>query len=64
MGDGIQIGRLYASWVAEEHYNGIGFDIGFMDIENDDGSIADSFSISIKISHFVFAIGVILKEYG
>ena len=64
MGDGIQIGCLYASWVAEEHYNGIGFDIGFMTIENDDGTIADSFSIIIKISHFAVAIGVILKEYG
>lgn len=62
--NGFRIGRLYGSYYAEQEHNCLGFEIGIIDVPNNDDSVtAHTFSIAVKISHFIFAIGWILKEY-
>lgn len=60
--DGFRIGNFYGSYYASEEFNGIGLEIGVIDVPNDEGATAHTFSIALKISHFVFAIGFILRE--
>lgn len=63
MGNGFKYGNLYGSWCMEESINIIGVDIGIMNIPNAYGDkVAKTFTIAIKISHFCFAIGYIIKE--
>ena len=64
MEDGFRLGNLYGSYYADETHSCIGLEIGFMDVPNYDDSVtAHTFSIAFKISHFIFAIGYILKEF-
>lgn len=60
--DGFRIWNFYGSYYASEEFNGIGLEIGVIDVPNDDGATAHTFSIVLKISHFLFAIGYILRE--
>lgn len=61
--DGFRIGSFYGSYSASESFSGIGFEMGMMDVPNNDDSVtAHTFSIAIKLSHFIFAIGFILRE--
>ncbi len=64
MGNGFRIGNLYGSYYADETHNTLGIEIGLIDVPNyDDTVIAHTFSLAIKISYFVFAIGYILEEF-
>ena len=61
--DGFRIRNFYGSYYASEEFNGIGLEMGIMDVPNNDDSVtAHTFSIAIKLSHFIFAIGFILRE--
>jgi hypothetical protein len=62
-GDGFRFGNLYGSYSANEEFNGIGFEIGFIEVPTlEEDARADTFSVAIKISHFIFAIGWIIEE--
>lgn len=62
-GDGFRWGNFYGSYSASEDFNGIGFELGIMDVPSvDNTKIARTFSIAIKISHFIFAVGWIFGE--
>ena len=62
--DGFRVGNFYGSWSANEEFNGLGFEIGVIDVPTIEGDkTAKTFSIALKISHFIFAIGYIFKEY-
>lgn len=63
MGNGFRWGNLYGSWWASNKFNGIGFEMGIIDIPTMDKSMAHTFSIAVKLSYFIFAIGYIFKEY-
>ena len=61
--DGFRLGNLYGSFSANEGFNGLGFEIGFIDVPTiEEDKIADTFTIAVKISHFIFAIGWVIKE--
>lgn len=63
MGDGFRFGDLYGSYSVNDDFNGLGFEIGFIDVPNmDEDKIAKTFSIAIKISNWIFAIGWIFSE--
>ena len=62
--DGFRLGNLYGSWSANEEFNGLGFEIGVIEVTTiEEDKRAITFSIALKISHFIFAIGYILKEF-
>lgn len=62
-GDGFRLGNFYGSYSANEEFNGLGFEIGFIEVPTlEEDKMADTFSIAIKISHFIFAIGWIIGE--
>lgn len=64
MCNGFRWGNFFGSYSAGDEYSVIGFEIGIMDVPSmDETRRAQTFSIAIKISHFIFAIGYILKEY-
>lgn len=64
MEDGFRIGNLFGSYSSDEEHNCIGFEIGIMEVPSlDEVARAKTFAIVFKLSHFVFAIGYILKEY-
>lgn len=64
MENGFRWGNFFGSYSAGDEYSVIGFEIGIMDVPSmDETCKAHTFSIAIKLSHFVFAIGYILKEY-
>ena len=61
--DGFRFGNLYGSYSANEEFNGLGFEIGIIEVPTIEGDkTATTFSVAIKISHFVFAVGYIFKE--
>lgn len=63
MENGFRFGNLYGSYYADETHSCIGFEIGIIDVPNYDDSVtAHTFSIAIKLSHFIFALGWILSE--
>lgn len=63
MGDGFRLGDLYGSYSVNDDFNGLGIEIGFIDVPNaDEDKIAKTFSIAIKISNWIFAIGWIFRE--
>jgi hypothetical protein len=63
MENGFRYGNLYGSYYADESHSVLGFEMGIIDVPNyDDSVVAHTFSIAIKISHFIFAIGWILSE--
>lgn len=63
MGDGFRLGDLYGSYSVNDNFNGFGFELGLMDVpNNDEDKIAKTFTIAIKISNWIFAIGWIFRE--
>ena len=62
MSDGFRVGNIYGSYSTSGD-SILGFEIGFMNIENLDGGTADTFTIATMIANFSFAIGIILKEH-
>ena len=64
MEDGFRIGNFFGSYSSDEGHNCIGLEIGIMEVPSiDEMTKAKTFAIVFKLSHFVFAIGYILKEY-
>lgn len=62
--DGFRIGNLYGSYSANEEFDGFGLEIGVIEVPNiEEDKRAKTFSLALKISHFIFAIGYIFKEY-
>lgn len=64
MEDGFRIGNFFGSYSSDEEHNSIGIEIGVIDVPSmDELARAKTFAIVFKLSHFVFALGYILKEY-
>ena len=64
MEDGIRFGNFFCSYSSDEEHNCIGVEIGVMTVPSlDDSAQAKTFALVFKLSHFVFAIGYILKEF-
>lgn len=62
-GDGFRFGNIYGSYSANEEFNGLGIEIGIVEVSTlEEDKTAKTFSIAIKISHFIFALGYILNE--
>ena len=62
--DGFRIGNLYGSYSVNEEFDGFGLEIGVIEVPNiEEDKRAKTFSLALKISHFIFAIGYIFKEY-
>lgn len=63
IGNGFRLGHLFGSYYADETHNCIGIEIGIIDAPNYDDSVtAHTFSVAVKLSHFIFAIGWVLSE--
>lgn len=61
--DGFNFGNFYGSYTIVEEFNGLGIEIGLMDLEDTDGlRIGKTFSIVFKVSHFMFSIGYVLED--
>lgn len=61
MSGGFRKGFLYGSYATQQD-SILGFEMGFMKIDNLAGGQADTFTIAIMIANFSLAIGIILSE--
>lgn len=61
--DGFNFGNFYGSYTIVEDFNGLGIEIGLMNLEDTDGmKMGKTFAINIKISHFIISIGYVIEE--
>ena len=61
--DGFNFGNFYGSYTIVEDFNGLGLEIGLMDLEDTEGlRVGKTFSIVLKVSHFMFSIGYVIEE--
>lgn len=64
MEGGFRKGNFFGSYSCAEEYNCIGFELGIMEVPSLDELVkAKTFAVVFRLSHFVFALGYILKEY-
>lgn len=61
--DGFNFGNFYGSYTIVEDFNGLGIEIGLMNLEDTDGmKMGKTLAINIKISHFIISIGYVIEE--
>lgn len=57
--EAIRLGRFFASIYADESSNGIGLEIGYLFMHEED---AEVLRITFQLAQFIFSIGYVLRE--